>query len=353
MSTKVVRAARWPAADRAAWAAAFDEGDIFDGRGPAAHWSAGSRCSVASGYGRWIGYLQAVEPAALAAPPAERVTRERIRRYIDHLSAEITPAGVFNYAKHLYDAIRVMAAEQDWTWLKTLVWRLSDKVVHRPKRHRMVDPERLLRLARKLMRAAQSGALTLETAASYRDGLIIGFLTFHPIRRRNLAAMRIGQHLQQIGSGWFVVFGEHETKNHRPLEFRLADRLVPLLGDYLDRIRPLFPGADTHAGLWASVKGCPLQGQWIYARVCRLTQEAFGEPINLHLFRDIAATTIATRDPTRVGIARDLLGHSDLRSIDKHYNQACQIQAGRAYHQALLAERNDLAQTGRKRTPRS
>ena len=76
----------------------------------AAHWAAGSRRSVASGYGRWIGYLQAVEPAALALAPAERISRDRIRRYIDHLAAEITPAGVFNYVKHLYDAIRVTRA---------------------------------------------------------------------------------------------------------------------------------------------------------------------------------------------------------------------------------------------------
>jgi hypothetical protein len=47
------------------------------------------------------------------------------------------------------------------------------------------------------------------------------------------------------------------------------------------------------------------------------------------------------------------LGHSDLRAIDKHYIQASQIQAGRAYHQALLAERHDLAQTGRKKGQRS
>ena len=51
-------------------------------------------------------------------------------------------------------------------------------------------------------------------------------------------------------------------------------------------------------------------------------------------------------------IARDLLGHSDLRAVDRHYNQASQVQAGRAYHQALLVERHDLAQIGRKRGQR-
>lgn len=350
MTGKVVRLELWPPIDREAWAVALVEGDVFEGRGPGAHWSEGSRRSIASGYGRWIGYLTAEEPQALAVPPAERVTRKRIRRYLDRLAGEVSPSGHFNYAKHLYDAIRVMAPDRKWDWLKVIVWRLNDKIVHRPKRHRMVEPERLLHLARKHMRAAQSDSLTLKAAADYRDALIIAFLTFHPIRRRNLAAMRIGPHLQQIGSGWFVVFGEHETKNHRPLEFPLADRLVPLLEDYLARIRPLFPGADTHDGLWASAKGRPLQGQSIYARVRRLTQEAFGEPINLHLFRDIAATTIATRDPAHVGIARDLLAHGDLRSLERHYIQADQTIAVRAYQAALKIERTQFTKWRRRPT---
>ena len=66
---------------------------------------------------------------------------------------------------------------------------------------------------------------------------------------------------------------------------------------------------------------------------------AFGEPINLHLFRDIAATTIATRDPAHVGIARDLLAHGDLRSLERHYIQADQTTAARTYQTAIKAER--------------
>ncbi len=352
MSGKVLRLARWPAADRAAWAAAFDASDIFDGRGPAAHWAAGSRRSVASGYGRWIGYLQVVEPAALTLAPAERITRERLRCYRDHLNAEISPAGVFNYVKHLYDAIRVMAPERDWRWLKTLVWRLDGRTSRRNKAGRMVTPGQLIRLGIGLMEQAQPEADGLHAAIAYRDGLVIALLACRPVRRRNLAAMRIGQHLVQSGRRWHIVFRADETKNRQPYEATVPTFLQPSLERYLDEIRPMFPKANSHDGLWASAKGGPLSDAALYDLVCKRTRVAFGKPINLHLFRDIAATEIAYRDPARIGIARDLLGHSDLRAVDRHYIQASQVQAGHAYHQALLVERYDLAQTGRKRGQR-
>ena len=353
MTGKVLRLTRWPEADRAAWAAAFETGDIFDGRGPAAHWAAGSRRSVASGYGRWIGYLAAMEPGALSLPAAERITRARLRCYLDHLTAEITPAGVFNYTKHLYDAIRVMAPERDWRWFKAIAWRLDGRAPRRNKRSRMVTPGQLIRLGIGLMEQAQPQIEGLNAAIAYRDGLIIALLACRPIRRRNLAALSIGRQLVRSGNLWHIIFRADETKNHQPYEATIPAFLQPFLERYLGDIRPLFPRAEAHEGLWASAKGGPLSGTGLYDLVCKRTRVAFGKPINLHLFRDIAATEIAYKDPAKIGIARDLLGHSDLRAIDKHYIQASQIQAGRAYHQALLAERNDLAQTGRKRTPRS
>ena len=353
MTGKVLRLTRWPEADRADWAAAFETGDIFDGRGPAAHWAAGSRRSVASGYGRWIGYLAAMEPGALSLPPAERITRARLRCYLDHLTAEITPAGVFNYTKHLYDAIRVMAPKRDWRWFKAIAWRLDGRAPRRNKRSRMVPPGQLIRLGIGLMEQAQPQIEGLNAAIAYRDGLIIALLACRPIRRRNLAALSIGRQLVRSGNLWHIIFRADETKNHQPYEATIPAFLQPFLEHYLGDIRPLFPRAEAHEGLWASAKGGPLSGAALYDLVCKRTRVAFGKPINLHLFRDIAATEIAYKDPAKIGIARDLLGHSDLRAIDKHYIQASQIQAGRAYHQALLAERNDLAQTGRKRSPRS
>ena len=70
---KVLRPDLWPQADRIAWATAFVTGDPFDDQGPAAHWRTRSRRSVASGYGRWIGWNRDNDPEALKLLPADRL----------------------------------------------------------------------------------------------------------------------------------------------------------------------------------------------------------------------------------------------------------------------------------------
>ena len=47
--------------------------------------------------------------------------------------------------------------------------------------------------------------------------------------------------------------------------------------------------------------------------------------------RDAGATTWAIAAPDQIGVARDLLGHSDLRTTTRHYNRARGIEASRAY----------------------
>ena len=74
----------WPEVDRIAWTEAIAEGDIFDGRGPAAHWAATTRNSVVAAYGRYLAFLTASESSALAEDPTKRLTEDRLARYLNH-----------------------------------------------------------------------------------------------------------------------------------------------------------------------------------------------------------------------------------------------------------------------------
>jgi hypothetical protein len=46
--------------------------------------------------------------------------------------------------------------------------------------------------------------------------------------------------------------------------------------------------------------------------------------------------------PEKIGVARDLLTHSNLRTTIKHYNRARGIEASRAYCQVIAAMRKKL-----------
>ena len=311
----------WPAADRAAWQAATVAGDLFDGSGPAAGWAASTRAAVCYDYGRWLMFIARHEPGGLDQPLALRPTPARIGAYLDHLATTVGTVGRHSYIRHLADALRVMAPGQDWAWLQRVVARLETQRRPRPKPPRMVDARRLLALGYALMDGADQWlAETERNAASllgYRDGLMIALLAARPLRRRNFAAIAIGRELIRVGAAWHLVFAAAETKAGRPIEAILPDRLVPYLERYLIAVRPRFPGADRHKGLWAGLKSRAITGQAIYDAITQRTRAAFGHAVHPHLFRDCAATTIAIAAPGCIGVARDLLGHASLATTEQ------------------------------------
>ena len=54
----------------------------------------------------------------------------------------------------------------------------------------------------------------------------------------------------------------------------MPTELTPFLDDYLARIRPACPGANTHAGVWAAQKGQPMAEETIYASVMATIEAA-------------------------------------------------------------------------------
>ena len=86
----------------------------------------------------------------------------------------------------------------------------------------------------------------------------------------------------------------------------------------------------------------------IYDRIVARTREGLGQPINPHLFRDCAATSVAIDDPAQIGIASRLLGHRNGSTTERYYNQARGLEASRLMQDHLLALRHDSEGTGDK-----
>ena len=72
------------------------------------------------------------------------------------------------------------------------------------------------------------------------------------------------------------------------------------------------------------------------------TRHAFGKGVCPHLFRDCAVTELVDSAPEDIGIAPDLLGHTDLRTTRKHYIQA-QGMTAHARIQEMVARRRAAA----------
>jgi integrase len=160
---------------------------------------------------------------------------------------------------------------------------------------------------------------------------------------QNLTGLVLGQTLIQRGEGWWIQILAHETKTKNPIEEPWSDMLVPHLETYL---------ADHRAGitalrdscsdaLWLSMHGTAMNDNGIYLRIVARTRERLGRPINPHLFRDCAATSIAINDPVHIRMAARLLGHRTGSTTERFYNQARSVEASRLMQEALLKRREE------------
>jgi integrase len=333
--------AAWPALDRAAWERANREGDLLSGQGPAAGWRASTRRTAGRAYGNWLRFLGDGGRLDPAAPIASRLTEATLRDYIAALRARASPVTVLTQVRHLSCAVAVMEPGADRSLLNLAIGRLTPlaKPV-REKASRLVSPVTLLRLGQKLMaewqaRAAHDPRLK---AMDYRDGLMIAFLALCPLRVANLAAMRIGKHLNYAAGRPRVVFEASEMKGKQALEFDFPAELEPALSFYLEHVHPvLCDGAQLGAPLWPSLhKGKrQMTAHGIYTRITHITAVHLGRPVTPHMFRDAAATFIAEMTPERAMMAAAVLQHRQLETTMRFYIHGQQHLAARNYHAAI------------------
>jgi integrase/recombinase XerD len=335
----------WPEADRAAFRAVYEPGDLFDGTaGPGAHLAAGTRRMTKFSYRRWLGFLKANYPDDLSVPPAERITPERVRAFIDHLSAQIGPSSVAMAGNRLYAAARLIAPTTDWAWLKSIKARLASRALPQDRFDHLVPPWQTLDFGIELMDAA----LTLpidghkQREIQYRDGLLLALLSLWPIRRRSLAALTVSRHLEFDDAGINILLHPADTKSRRAESFRVPDQVLPYLTPYLKEIRPILLGHSKHDGFWASYHGGPLSGDRLYEIVRARTTIKFGKVMSLHDFRRAAATFLAMDAPEKIGLIPGVLQHASPDVSERHYNLARSMQAGRRFAAHLANVKNRL-----------
>jgi integrase/recombinase XerD len=250
---------------------------------------------------------------------------------------------ISNYVCHLALTLTHLCRPAKWSWLFTISKRIKAGGSPKPEQHHLVTSEVLYCVGIELMDEALSCGrprTSWRVQSAFRDGLMIALLASVPLRRRTLAALRIGTHLVRSGSCWELDIPAANVKTRRPLDYPLSAEMSRRVEVYVNEIRARTAGADTHDYLWASVRGQPMRGQVIYNAVRRRTRKALGFPINLHRFRRAAATFWSVRDPRNVRGVRDLLGHADFATTEKYYIMAHSRLAGRSLAQTIKGIKN-------------
>ena len=233
--------ADWPLRDRELWNKAVEPSGLFDG-GAGAHWAAATRVFIACGYNGWLLWLASKELLDPEMRPADRVTRERVAAYVADMKTELAPYSVLDRIQGLHDALRVMEPQSNWEWLGQLRRNLKAQVrPARDKLSRLKQPQDLMALGERLMDEAEASSegSARRRAIRYRDGLMIALLAYRLLRRKNLAMMRLGWHLIEVGGSWRIAFAAEEMKTRRRYDAVFPTALAPELECYLDVHRPV------------------------------------------------------------------------------------------------------------------
>jgi integrase len=285
----------------------------------------------------------------LDAPDRLHRPADRVKAYVMELQ-ELgnRQATILARLQELGDVAKAVAPGGDWAFIKRIASRVRvRRDVPKDKRSRMVGSHQLVELGFALMDGAARQPTLRLAAMQYRDGLIIALLALVPLRRGNFAVLELGQTVIQSNEKLLITIPADASKNHDPLEFSWPDVLVGPLLTYLEIHRPVLARqvnrwtAPIGSRLWVSAQGSPMTEIAIYDRIRKLTEKAFGMPINPHLFRDEAATTLAIHDPEHVRTAAPLLGHRHLSTTERYYQQAQSLEAHREYAKVISARRSN------------
>jgi integrase len=291
-------------------------------------------------YAQFLRLISGCHGDLLHLPPDARINRELVSEYVNWLSSGQSPSTIPISLHHLRLAYRLVCPDKDWSWLLTITKRLAAIAPRKAKKYHLVTSDQLYLVGLELMEgaiaaASDIGRVTKVQALRYRDGLIITLLALVPLRRRTVAALRIGKHLVKNGGRWSLDIPEADTKTEDALDYSISEAVSMHIDEYLQRFRTRIPDANKHSGLWASNKGCPMSDDAIYAAVFKRTKKALGFGVNLHRFRHAAAGLWSIQDPVNVRGVKDLLGQDSFHTTETYYMMSQSRIAGRILADAI------------------
>ncbi len=337
----------WPAIDRQLWNRARRPARRLDAPGWASNWRPATAEMVLIGYGCWLAWLSDTQQLDAEASPVERIDTERALAFADHLDAHLAGATVDITIRGLHRAVWAMEETTRFRWLDRLARHYANKSPPmRNKAARVVPSSELFEYGVELMQ----GALTrdrapIHGALQYRNGLLLAFMAAHPERRRNIVDLQIEHTLFRGPTRYRFRFEAAATKTRRVRALSVTDRLTSPLDAYLNDIRPILVSrsrTEDRGYLWLAMDGIQLCGNAITNIVSNLTEDRFGRRVSPHLFRDCANTSVAIEDPQHIGIAMSVLGHTNLRTGEKHYNMATSLTASRRFTNGVSTLRQRL-----------
>jgi integrase/recombinase XerD len=318
---RYLRYSAWPEADRRALETAIAPLGPFDAPRAAAHWrpvTVRIRCRA---YSRYLSWLRRQGLLVAEETPAERLTPERLTAYLQEFRQAQSLCSVDQSLRELRLIMQALAPERDWRWINKNPLRPRWAQVKASKRPKKVfSPVELVGRALDVMDDLETKEVSTRRCILFRDSLMTALMCLVPLRRKNLAEIRIGTHL--FVDGDVIRLNFEETKTSALITTIVPSYMQPYITAYLTRYREFLRRGRTTSALWVAFKNKDLDYVGVGHAFDRMGRLVFGHPITAHMFRYSVATAIMTRDPRRGIVAAGTLGHKGLRTLTEYYDQS-------------------------------
>ena len=193
----------WPDSDRRAWEDARRPGSRLNPGGRASHLAEASRDNLERRYGGYLKFLQRARRLETKADAAAQVTQANVEAYVKELDGRVGSVSVHTYIYCLRRTAKLLAPANDFSWLAEIEKDLALVMEPRSKFDRFVFSERLVEAGLTLfVEAMEYPKSAIAAAIGMRNGLMIAFLGFCPIRPKNFAALEIGTTFKIVHGRW-------------------------------------------------------------------------------------------------------------------------------------------------------
>lgn len=330
----------WPTSDQEVWASLLKKGHPLDDAGALSHLRASTVQTIEVSYGRWLSWLDVAAPCALELPILDRATPERVMSWMQSMQ-HLAPYSRVMHLDALIWILRAMDPAADVTILRRIraVHHLEALSNSGDRKNGRILSSRVLLEAGLELAGPQADAAksTFERMRRLRDGTMLAVLALMPIRRRAFVGLEIGVSVLPGKAGIEIALSAAMTKTDTPWSAMVPDPVDDLLLRYLSEARPFLfnRGPRDHVRLWVADTGLPIGYSYMGRRISELTERMTGVRVPPHFFRDAAATTLARESSSASRLAAPVLGHTNIRMAEQHYNHARSIEAGSTYAASL------------------
>ena len=193
-------------------------------------------------------------------------------------------------------------------------------------------------------RAGVAGVQPHEAARLTMYAVAMEMLLICPMRRGNLAALRLDQHLLQPDPRrhryTHILINAGEVKNEQSISWPLPAESQKLLEAYVTRHRRhlVTPGNPYLFGIEDKARNAQFLGEWLAREVTKAT----GAEFNVHLARHFAAWNFLRMNPGQYEVVRQVLGHRNIQTTIAHYVGLEANSAAEHFDRMVLQDRQAL-----------